>query len=109
LNVNLPKDISELFTGLPGESLVRKGLADLASGKESIESWLVTIGAPRFRLMNIQVATPSDRNSDQRLYDRLYEGHGAEAHSRYNSLLRQLVSFERALENRLSAREHAKQ
>jgi hypothetical protein len=106
--VNLPKDISELFAGLPGESLVRKGLADLASDRESIESLLVTIGGPRLRLMKIEVPTSRNPDSDHRLYDRLHESHGAEAHSRYNSLLRELVSFERALENRLSAREHVK-
>jgi len=101
--MTLPSDISEMFRGLPAESLIRKGLDDLAAGRESVESLLALIGAPRLRLMNIPVPGSPDVDSDRRLYGRLCESHGAQAYSHYNSLLRQLSSFERALERRYAA------
>jgi hypothetical protein len=39
-------------------------------------------------------------NADYELYDLLGLEYGNEAHSRYNALLRELVSFERSLEAR---------
>ena len=39
-------------------------------------------------------------NADRELYALLSHEHGNEAHSRYNALLRELVSFERLLEAR---------
>jgi hypothetical protein len=104
----LPNEISEMAIGLPGESLVRKGLLDLAHGKESVESLLVLIGAPRLRLLGIDIPKQPNPDADRRLYDRLCETHGSEAHSQYNSLLRELVSFERALEHRHSAQQREK-
>jgi len=52
---------TELLVGLPGEDLIREGLADVAAGRHTI-------------------------------------------YSRYNALLRELVSFEPALDRRLSAK-----
>ena len=103
--MNLPRDILELFNGLPGEALIRKGLQDLTSGTESNESLLVLIGGPRLRLLNIPVPKPPTPDADRQLYKSLCETHGYEAHSQYNSLVRQLSSFARGLENRHSARE----
>ena len=40
--------------------------------------------------------------ADHRLYHLLGAIHGHEAHSQYNALIRQLVSFERALEQRVN-------
>jgi hypothetical protein len=87
----------EISDALPGADLVRKGLQDLAEGVESVESLLVLIGAPRLRRLGFEVAdTPS--YPEDRLYDRLSQLHGNAAHSRYNALIRRLVSFERAME-----------
>ena len=96
------------FTGLPAEALIRAGLEDLAAGRESDSSLLVQIGAPRLRLLEVPVAM-SDGNvdADRRLYQQLAARHGREAHSQFNSLVRQLVSFERALERRVWARRRA--
>jgi hypothetical protein len=80
--------------GLPGEELVRKGIRDLARGLESPESLLVSIGARRLRL---GLALPETFASpEERLYQLLRSEHGDAAHSRYNALVRRLVSFERA-------------
>ena len=94
------------FAGLPGEALIRQGLEDLAAGRESIGSLLVQIGAPRLRLLEVPLppVTADDMDADRRLYRLLAVTHGNEAHSQYNSWLRELVSFERALERRVWGR-----
>jgi hypothetical protein len=80
---------------LPGQDLVRKGMADLAQGIESPESLLVSIGAPRLRRLGFDIAQPFP-SPELRLYELLRAEHGDVAHSRYNALVRRLVSFERA-------------
>jgi hypothetical protein len=80
---------------LPGEDLVQKGLQDLDRGVESIESLLVSIGAPRLRSMGMSVQEPFPE-PESRLYELLSRQHGDAAHSRYNALIRRLVSFERS-------------
>jgi hypothetical protein len=79
----------------PGGDLIRRGLRDLEQGIESIESLLVSVGAPRLRRLGFDVpdAFPSP---EHRLYRLLGENHGDAAHARYNALVRRLVSFERA-------------
>jgi hypothetical protein len=83
------------LTVLPGHELVLKGLDDLARGEETEEALLVSIGAPRLRQAGIDVpeALP---DPEHRLYDRLAAEAGDAAHSRYNALVRRLISFERA-------------
>lgn len=85
----------EIDDSLPGADLVREGLNDLANGVESIESLLVLVGAPRLRGLGFDVPDTPDFPED-RLYARLAEVHGNGAHSKYNALIRRLVSFERA-------------
>lgn len=80
---------------LPGAELVAKGVEDLAHGRVTIEALLVSIGAPRLRPFYPDLATPLP-DAELRLYALLRATHGDGAHSRYNSLLRRLVSFQRA-------------
>lgn len=85
--------------GLPGGDLVARGLRDLAADRESVESLLVEVGAPRLRALGISV--PEGANAEppeHRLYDLLARQDADGAHSRYNALIRRLVSFERAAE-----------
>ncbi|MBV8344073.1 MAG: hypothetical protein JO190_03645 [Candidatus Eremiobacteraeota bacterium] len=82
---------------LPGGDLVRDGLTDLAAGRESTASLLVSIGAPKLRACGIEVPAAIDE-PNLRLYRLLQRTHGDAAHSRYNALIRRLVSYERALE-----------
>jgi hypothetical protein len=82
---------------LPGADLVERGLADLAAGIESVESLLVSVGAPRLRALGIAVDQPFP-SPEQRLYARLAAEDSDAAHARYNALIRRLVSFERAAE-----------
>ncbi len=88
------------FDGLPGADAIRAGLEDLAAGRESVESLLIQIGAPRLSWLGIALPMPPDVDADRRLYRLLAAQHGNGAHSQFNSLIRQLVSFERALEGR---------
>ena len=80
---------------VPGEDVVRQGLADLRAAIESDASLLVSIGAPRLRRLGFEVASPF-ACPEHRLYARLAREGSDAAHARYNALLRRLVSFERA-------------
>jgi len=83
---------------LPGADLVEAGLADLRGGIESIEALLVLIGAPRLRACGVDVPAVSVESPEHRLYATLEAEDSDSAHSRYNALIRRLVSYERALE-----------
>ena len=82
---------------MPGSDLVERGLEDLAGGKESVEALLVSIAAPRLRELGYDIQRPF-LNPERRLYDRFAAEDSDSAHSRYNALIRRLVSFERAAE-----------
>jgi hypothetical protein len=84
------------FAGLPGADLVERGLADLTAGRVSIEALLASVGAPRLQMLGVDVSRPLD-HPEHRLYELLSRDAGDAAHSRYNALIRRLVSFERAL------------
>ncbi len=86
------------LTALPGGDLVQEGLADLARGLESIPALLVSIGAPRLRRIGLPVPETTFPSPERRLYDRLAETDPDSAHSRYNALVRRLVSFENTAE-----------
>jgi hypothetical protein len=80
----------------PGGELVREGLLDLRAGRETLAALLVAIGAPRLHQLGIEV--PVLDKPEHRLYALLEREESDGAHSRYNALVRRLVSFERALE-----------
>ena len=82
---------------LPGEELIGQGIDDLAQGKVSVASLLVSIGAMRLRVAGLSVPQPIP-DADHQLYALLAMEFGDDAHSRYNGLLRRLVSYERAIE-----------
>jgi hypothetical protein len=82
---------------LPGADLIDRGLSDLDEGVMSVEALLVSIGAPRLRAAGIAVAN-SISEPERRLYALLAAENSDSAHSRYNALIRRLVSFERAAE-----------
>ena len=82
---------------LPGEELVRAGIDDLGRGVESVEALLVSIGAPRLARLGFEISSPFP-SPEHRLYELLAREDSDAAHSRYNALVRRLVSFERAAE-----------
>ena len=87
----------DAWNGLPGSDLIGTGIADLGRGLETIESLLVSIGAPRLARLGLPVESPI-ASPEHRLYARLAAEGPDSAHSRYNALIRRLVSFERAAE-----------
>jgi hypothetical protein len=87
------------FAALPAGELIERGLGDLRAGIESDAALLVLIGSPRLRRLGLEVQEPSaDEAPEHRLYRRLAVTDPDSAHSRYNALIRLLVSFERAAE-----------
>ena len=89
---NAPVDLDRL----PGGDLVAEGLRDLETGRDTIAALLLQVGAPRLRRLGI--AVPGRAHAEHCLYERLALDDPQTAHSRYNALIRRLVSFERAAE-----------
>ena len=92
---------NDLLTGLPGEEFVREGLADLQAGRWTVPACLVVISLPRMRRAGLVRSDPAGLPADAELelYRMLCQA-GGDAYSRYNALLRRLVSFEQALDRR---------
>ncbi len=97
---------SELISGLPGESLVREGLADLRAGHHTVPACLAAIARRRLSQAGLLGETflPQSDEPELELY-RMLRREGGDAYSRYNSLVRELVSFENALDRRMGKRE----
>lgn len=91
------REARRAYARYPGGDLVERGLKDLQEGHESIDSLLVSIGAPRLRRLGFDIERPFS-SAEHRLYELLAQEAPDRAHSRYNALIRRLVSFERALE-----------
>ena len=82
----------------PGQEMIDQGLADLAEGRETIQALLVAVGAPRLRRSGVDVPDHKIASPEHRLYELLAKENPDGAHSKYNSLIRRLVSYERSLE-----------
>ena len=82
--------------------MVRAGIEDLARGDFTVEALLVAVGAHRLRAAGLAVPEacgwPSE--PEHALYDAIGQSGVPDSHAHYNSLIRRLVSFERALERR---------
>jgi hypothetical protein len=83
---------------LPGDDLIEAGIQDLRRGVESVPALLVSIGAPRLRRLGLPIPPETISSPELRLYERLQLRDSDGAHSRYNALVRRLVSYERAAE-----------
>ena len=79
--------------GLPGGEMIDSGLNDLVSGKETIESLVVSLAAPRLRRERIPLPTAILPDADRRLYRLLERTNADLAHARYLACLRQVASF----------------
>lgn len=85
-------------SGFPGGEFIRQGLDHLSEGFESEAALLVQIGAPRLRRLGLDVRQFDGEPPEHKLYKLLAASDPDSAHSRYNALIRRLVSFERAME-----------
>ena len=92
---------TDLLTGLPGEALIREGLADWATGRRTIPACLIAIGSGRLYRAGLipRMAPLQVPDAEHQLYQLLRQA-GGDAYSRYNALLRELISFEQALDCR---------
>lgn len=95
-------DTQDLLEGLPGSALIREGLADLRAGRQTIAACLARIASPRLSRAGLIDPKVIDEDGMELELYQLLSGEGARAYGRYNSLLRELVSFEHALDHRLS-------
>jgi hypothetical protein len=78
--------------GLPGGELIDAGLQDLSSDAVTAEALLVSLAAPRLRREGVPIGRV-EPDAERRLYALLEQSEGELAHSRYNALRRQAVSF----------------
>jgi hypothetical protein len=88
---------------LPGADRVERGLSELEQGVESVDALLVAIAAPRLARAGLVVPARAREfpEAELRLYALLGKQGSRDPYSEYNALLRELVSFERALEHRV--------
>jgi hypothetical protein len=82
---------------LPGGDLISVGIQDLHDQRETIASLLVAIGAPKLRRLGLELPSRLPPNPEHRLYELLSLSAHDAAHSKYNALIRRLVSFQRAI------------
>ena len=91
----------DLLDKLPGADLLRQGLRDTHAGRLSVESCLVEIARPRLELSGLLAPAPHRLDAEIQLYYLLGE-QTPNPHGRFNSLLRELVSLEHALDHRMA-------
>jgi hypothetical protein len=90
---------SVLYDELPGADLFNSAIEDLRAGVESPAALLVALA--RGRLVDAGLAVPpvTGKRPAHRLYDLLASQDPENAHSRYNALLRRIMSFAQAAEH----------
>jgi len=81
---------------LPGGERMLEGLQDWRAGQTTISSCLIAIAFGKFRKAGLVEGEPPFSEAELVLYD-LLRKEGGNAYGRYNSLIRELVSFGRAL------------
>lgn len=93
---------SDLMRGLPGERLVQQGIEDFVAGLDTVAACLVGIAQTRLRRTGLipHSVTRELPDAELRLYRQLCQQQEGDAYSRYNALIRELVSFEQGLDRR---------
>jgi hypothetical protein len=84
----------------PGGELIRQGILDIQAGQLTPCACLIKIGFPvisKAGLISPETKFTSNEEGELTLY-RLLREEAGDAYSRYNALIRQLVSFERAIQ-----------
>ena len=74
-------DFEERIEGLPFAKSIRKGLADLEAGRETVEALLIQIAETRLRSLDVPIPKRGDIDADRRLYALLGKTWDDEAHS----------------------------
>jgi hypothetical protein len=89
-----------ILKGLPGEEIIRQGLEDHDVGKKTPYSVAVLIASPRLREAGLLEITDEGTTDPEIDLYRLMQTE-EEAYSRYRSLLKEVISFENALDHRI--------
>ena len=84
---------------LPGAELFDAAVKDLRAGVESPAALVVSMARGRLVDAGLVVPAAAVERPAHRLYDLLAAEDPADAHGRYNALLRRIVSFARAAEH----------
>ncbi|MCX6126254.1 MAG: hypothetical protein NTV34_16095 [Proteobacteria bacterium] len=95
---------AEDISDLPGAELLLQGLKDLEQSEITIPSLLISIGRSRLEAAGLKIpeAKFSVYDFELTLYRLIGRDDSLDAYSYYNSLIKQLISFEKALEQRHS-------
>lgn len=92
---------ADLLLGLPGASTIIEGLSDYHENRHTMGACLVRMARRRLAKAGLmEDSPPQDDSAELDLYH-LLSHEGNRAHSRYNALIRELISFEHALDQRL--------
>jgi hypothetical protein len=84
---------------LPGAEIVLAGVADLESGRMTVNALAVQSAAPRLRSLGFETGRAEGAvPAAHRLYEQLHRELGDSAHSRYNAILGRVASFAQAAE-----------
>ena len=87
---------SQDISRLPGGERMLRGLQDWRGGLVTVDSCLVAVAFGKFRSAGLVSGEAPFQQAELVLYD-LLRKEGGNAYGRYNSLIRELVSFGRAL------------
>ena len=87
---------SEEISRFPGGERMLRGLQDWRSGHITVDSCLVAVAFGKFRNAGLVSGEAPFDQAELVLYN-LLRKEGGNAYGRYNSLIRELVSFGRAL------------
>jgi hypothetical protein len=84
---------------LPGAEIVLPGIEDLKAGRETVNALAVSAAATRLGVRDLVDEPDPEEPAAHRLYLLLSSELGDGAHSRYNAILRRVVSFARAADH----------
>lgn len=84
---------------LPGAEIVLPGIEDLKAGRETVNALAVSAAARRLGVRDLVDEAQPREPAAHRLYQLLNSELGDGAHSRYNAILRRVVSFARAADH----------
>lgn len=90
----------DVLRGLPGELMIRRGLADARASTWTPEALLIAIAPTRLRLLGLELPADLPKDPELALYARLQANGEEDPYARYNALVRELDSFLEALESR---------
>jgi hypothetical protein len=84
---------------LPGAEIVLPGIEDLKAGRETVNALAVRAAATRLGVRDLVAGADAEEPAAHRLYRLLNSELGDAAHSRYNAILRRVLSFARAADH----------